>query len=160
AWEMQFAADPRWDDSELQALRGIAGSNLEAIDVSGLMMDPDSGQAASPTGATVSVTPVSPVLAASHSQQFNAKVFNSPLGLIWSMNPPVGTLSPTGLYTAPATVSAGQQVTIKAALSDGSASGSATVTLQPTPPPTLASVALASNSVSGGGNVNVTLTLT
>jgi hypothetical protein len=45
-WEMQFAIDARWDFAELEVLRSIAGSNLEAVDESGLMVDADSGQAA------------------------------------------------------------------------------------------------------------------
>jgi hypothetical protein len=53
-WEMQLASDPRWSEAELVTLRSIAGANLEAVDVSSLMVDPDSGQAAWP-GSTLFV---------------------------------------------------------------------------------------------------------
>jgi len=37
--------DPRWSDDNLRELRQVIASDFEAVDVSGLMVDPDSGQA-------------------------------------------------------------------------------------------------------------------
>ena len=37
--------DPRWSDNNLRELRQVSASDFEAVDVSGLMGDPDSGQA-------------------------------------------------------------------------------------------------------------------
>ncbi len=161
AWEMQFAADPRWNDSELVTMRAVVGTNLEAVDESGLMVNPDSGEAVQPnTPVTVTVAPASAVLSASQSQQFTATVTGSSLGVVWSLNPAVGSVSSSGLYTAPASVSATQTVTVTATLADGSKAASAAVTLQPNPPATLASVAVSPSSIVGGTNVSVTVTLT
>ena len=44
-WEMQASLDTRWDENDLLTLRQVVGSNLEAVDVSGLMIDWNSGQA-------------------------------------------------------------------------------------------------------------------
>ncbi len=43
-WFVSGAPDERWDDEVLQELRQVHGSDLEAVDVSSLMVDPDSGQ--------------------------------------------------------------------------------------------------------------------
>jgi hypothetical protein len=43
-WQIDGAPDQRWDDPELQGLHGIHGSDFEAVDESGLMLDPNSGQ--------------------------------------------------------------------------------------------------------------------
>lgn len=39
------APDRRWDDDDLHALTALHGSDFEVVDVSALMIDPDSGQA-------------------------------------------------------------------------------------------------------------------
>jgi len=43
-WQIDGAPDQRWDDVELQLLRAIHGYDFEAVDESGLMIDPNSGQ--------------------------------------------------------------------------------------------------------------------
>jgi hypothetical protein len=53
----------------------------------------------------------------------------------WSRTPAVGTISATGLYTAPATIPTQQIVTVKAATSSPPRSDTAVVTLLPPPPP-------------------------
>jgi hypothetical protein len=45
-WFISGAPDRRWDDDDLHALTQIHGSDFEVVDVSSLMIDPDSGQAA------------------------------------------------------------------------------------------------------------------
>ena len=45
AWFISGVPDERWDNDALHALHGIKGSDFEAVDVSSLMIDPDSGQA-------------------------------------------------------------------------------------------------------------------
>lgn len=46
-WFLTGAPDERWDNDELRELQeGIVGSDFEAVDVSSLMVDPDSGQVA------------------------------------------------------------------------------------------------------------------
>ena len=44
AWFLSGAPDPRWDDDDLHLLGAITGADFEAVDESGLMVDPDSGQ--------------------------------------------------------------------------------------------------------------------
>jgi hypothetical protein len=46
SWYLSGAPDPRWDDDELVGwLRQVSGDAFEAVDVSGFMIDPASGQA-------------------------------------------------------------------------------------------------------------------
>ncbi len=47
-WFVSGAPDSRWDDSDLGTLRQIVGNNLEVVDASSLMLDPNSGQARQP----------------------------------------------------------------------------------------------------------------
>ncbi len=51
AWYVSGEHDPRWDDDLLGELKQLRGSDFEAVDVSSLMIDPNSGQARPPTGA-------------------------------------------------------------------------------------------------------------
>ncbi len=44
-WYLSGAPDERWDNDVLRQLQQISGSNFEAVDVSSLMIDPNSGEA-------------------------------------------------------------------------------------------------------------------
>lgn len=44
AWQIDGTPDQRWNDSELYDLNRLPGSDFEAVDESGLMIDPNSGQ--------------------------------------------------------------------------------------------------------------------
>ncbi|HEX6385233.1 MAG TPA: hypothetical protein VF177_11230 [Anaerolineae bacterium] len=44
AWYISGAPDERWDNDVLHELDDVMGSDFEAVDVSSLMVDPDSGQ--------------------------------------------------------------------------------------------------------------------
>lgn len=44
AWFLSGAPDERWDNDVLQELKQVQGSDFEAVDVSSLMVDSDSGQ--------------------------------------------------------------------------------------------------------------------
>ena len=46
AWYLSGAPDERWNNDDLAELSRIHGSDFEAVDVSSLMVDPDSGQVA------------------------------------------------------------------------------------------------------------------
>src|SRR5207248_1544362 len=62
---------------------------------------------------TVSVAPGSATLAANGTQQFTATVGNTiNTAVTWSISPSVGTIGSAGLYTAPASITAGQTVTV------------------------------------------------
>ncbi|MDX1501244.1 MAG: hypothetical protein R3325_02695 [Thermoanaerobaculia bacterium] len=47
-WFLSGVPDERWDNDELRQLRQVQGSDFEAVDVSSLMGDPDSGRAGPP----------------------------------------------------------------------------------------------------------------
>lgn len=47
-WFLTGAPDDNWDKDELRELRRLKGSDFEAVDMSSLMTDPDSGQAKQP----------------------------------------------------------------------------------------------------------------
>lgn len=78
---------------------------------------------------SVSVSPVSATVASGKAQQFTATVANSSnQSVTWSVTG--GTISPSGLFTAP-TVTADRTVTVKAtSVADTSKSASATVTVK------------------------------
>jgi YD repeat-containing protein len=83
-------------------------------------------------GITVSVSPSTTTLFSGQTQQFTATVTNSAnLAVTWTITPAgVGSISSTGLYTAPAIVAAQQIVTVTAtSQADTSKSGIAAVTL-------------------------------
>jgi hypothetical protein len=44
-WFISGAPDERWDNDELHALNQVHGHDFEAVDISSLMVDPNSGQA-------------------------------------------------------------------------------------------------------------------
>lgn len=48
AWYISGVPDERWDNDMLHEWDGITGDNFEVVDVSGFMIDPDSGQAIQP----------------------------------------------------------------------------------------------------------------
>ena len=77
---------------------------------------------------TVSVSPGNVSLSAGQQQQFTATVTGSTqTGVTWSMNPQVGTLTSGGLYTAPASITNQQTVTVKAiSIADPTKSASST----------------------------------
>jgi len=83
----------------------------------------------------VPVTPASVALYANGTQQFSATANDSQSATFtWSVSPNVGSISATGLYTAPATVAAPQTVTVTATTDDpilGWRAGAAIVTLIP-----------------------------
>jgi len=99
--------------------------------VSGVFFGGGSGGGAE----TVSVSPQNINLGASQQQQFAATVTGTPNQAVsWSIasvnpsNAAPGSISATGLYTAPATITPAQ-VTIKATSADGTASGTSKVNL-------------------------------
>ena len=57
SWYISGAPDSRWNNDDLHLLTQILGSNFEGVDVSNLMVDPNSGQA-------YQSTPPAPVLSA------------------------------------------------------------------------------------------------
>jgi hypothetical protein len=123
---------------------GIGPSNFEAVDESGIEVSATSGlttagevvvatSTANPsnlasmpvvlTGVTVGLpNDVMYIQAGVGAQQFTAFVRGGTNNtVVWSMNPSVGTLTPSGLYTAPATSSIIQTTTVTANSTDDAA---------------------------------------
>jgi len=99
-------------------------------------------------GVAVSVTPLAMTVLPAQAQQFTATVMNTTnKAVTWSVSPPVGTVSPTGLYTAPASGSS-QTVTVTAtSAADPSKSASASVMLVATVGVTVAPAAVTLGSL-------------
>lgn len=97
----------------------------------------------------LSLNPPSAVLYPSQTQQFAATINNSSEGVTWSLNPSnLGTISSTGLYTAPSTITGQETVTVTAtSQEDPTKSASATITLLP---PISVSVAPPTVTLQGG----------
>jgi hypothetical protein len=80
----------------------------------------------------MTISPTAVTLSAGQAQQFTVTVSGSRYrntNCTWSVSPAVGTVSSSGLYSAPATVSTQQTVTVKASSSSGTVT--AAVTLMP-----------------------------
>jgi 6,7-dimethyl-8-ribityllumazine synthase len=81
----------------------------------------------------VSLRPCSTTLTASRAQQFAATVTGSSnKAVVWSLNPALGSISPSGLYVAPLSISSPQLVNVTAtSVADPTKFASATVSLLP-----------------------------
>ncbi|HZR63506.1 MAG TPA: LamG-like jellyroll fold domain-containing protein [Terriglobales bacterium] len=149
---------------QLSNLVATAG-NATAISASG-----SPGTISVTSAVSVTVSPTSMSLSAGKTQQFTATVNGSGnTAVTWSLSSNVGTISSSGLYTAPATISTQQTVTVKAtSVADASKSATATVTLLPpmsvTVTPTTVSLGPANSqqftaTVSGTSGTSVTWSL-
>ena len=119
---------------------------------------------------SVSIAPAAVSLSTSQSQQFSAGVTGATnTGVTWVLGSTVGTLSASGVYTAPSTISASQNLTVTAiSLADSTKFASATVSLLPPASvavsPTAASLSSSQTqqftaSVTGTTNTLVTWTM-
>ena len=122
AWYLSGAPDSRWNNDDLHNLGLLHGSDFEAVDVSGLMIDPNSGQAAQSTTVAVTVAPSTASVQTNATKQFAATVTNATTQTVnWSVNgapggnSTVGLVNATGLYTAPAVPPSGGTVVVQAA---------------------------------------------
>ncbi len=86
-----------------------------------------------PTSVSVAVNPGGANLSAGQAQQFTAQVSGSSnTAVTWSLAPAAGSLSASGLYTAPASLTAVQVVTVTAtAAADTTRTASAKIVLVP-----------------------------
>ena len=164
AWYLSGEPDSRWSNDNLGKFRNITGAAFEAVDVSSLMVDPNSGQAVQP-GVSVTVTPGAATLVTGASQQFTATVRNSTSqSLAWAVNgilggsTAVGSVSATGLYTAPSLVPSPATVSVQAILTGTTATGTATVTIK-APVPVSVTVSPATGAVRVGRSVQFAATV-
>jgi len=109
---------------------------------------------------TVAINPAGKNLDATQTQQFSATVTGTTnTSVAWSLSPSVGTISSSGLYTAPASVSAPQTIAVTAtSAASSTATASAALTIYPavsitsgtTPNGTVSSPYSAALTVAGG----------
>jgi hypothetical protein len=164
-WWLGGVPDPRWNNDDLRNLRKVTGADFEVVDVSGLMIDRNSGQARQDTVVSVTMSPRSATVLTAASKQFTAAVVNSATQTVnWSVNGApggnsvVGWISTSGFYTAPAAVPAGGMVTVQATSTVSPAAvANAVITVKPAPlPPVLNELSPARGA--RGTPVRVTLT--
>ncbi len=159
SWFISGATDSRWDNTDLHALTQLHGSDFEAVDVSPLAVSPNSGQAQQ-SAVTVTVSPQAASVTLNATQQFTATIRNSSATTVsWSVNgvpggnAAAGSVSPSGLYTAPAALPSPATVVVEAASnSTATAFGTASVTLlpaavPPVPPAAVVTVAVSPSQV-------------
>lgn len=81
---------------------------------------------------SINVTPKDVTLSSGQTKQFSAVESNVQYPPItWSIEPAAGSISTTGLYTAPAVITATQTVIVKALDTASGVQGQTTITLQP-----------------------------
>lgn len=149
------AFDPTAQSSYSAELTIHTNTWVEAVvDISGAGITP-----------TVSITPTSAVVKSGEAQQFTATVSPSTgASVTWEVNgitngdSSVGTISNTGLYTAPGNISSDLTVTITAA--DGTSHASASVTVEPAATPVSVSISPTSASVPVSQSKQFTATVT
>jgi hypothetical protein len=154
AWFISGAPDGRWDDTDLHNLTIIKGSDFEAVDVSSLMIDPNSGQALQGS-VYVTVTPAAASVTVNTSAQFTATVHNNADQTVtWDVNgtvggnSTVGWISSIGLYTAPSVVPSSATVAVHAtSYAVPAAVGVASVTITPSPQPVSVTISPTSATV-------------
>ena len=139
AWFISGKPDSRWNDDNLHTLGQLLGSNLEAVDATVLMIDPNSG-AALQNGVTVTVSPSSASVRVGRTQNFIATVTGAPNTVTWSVNgisggdAIVGQVDASGQYTAPSAVPNPPTVTVRgASKTSPTSTGSSSVTILPIP---------------------------
>jgi uncharacterized protein (TIGR03437 family) len=86
---------------------------------------------------TISVGPAEVSLRPGQTQQFTAVVAGTQnTAVTWSVTPQIGTISSTGLYTAPASLIAATTITLRAtSVADSARTATATINLLPPLPP-------------------------
>ena len=166
-WFIGGTQDDRWNNNDLNALKTLTGANFEAVDVSPLMINPDSGQAQQ-TGVSVNVTPATATVNVNAKQVFTATVAGSTdQAVTWDVNGTVGGNgtagfidSISGAYTAPASVPTPATVIVHAtSKSTPSAIGNAAVTVAAINNPVSVTISPTSASLQGGATQQFSATV-
>jgi uncharacterized protein (DUF1800 family) len=118
-----------------------------------------------PPAVAVTINPAAASVQTNATQQFTATVSNAAnTAVTWQVNgvaggnTPTGTISATGLYTAPAAVPAGAVTVSAVSQADPTKSASASVTV--TPPPIVVTISVAPSSASIGTGATQQFTAT
>lgn len=171
SWYITGVPDTRWNDDELHRLHQVLGSNFEAVDTSGLMVDPDSAQVAGSAAATLTLLTVSPATVAAGRQV----TIRATLGAAAPAGGAVVSLSSSNssVVAVPASLTVSQgQTSASLTVTTGYVPSSTTVTVSAfhlgltrsavvtVTPSALSTLALNPSSVLGTGSVTGTVTLT
>lgn len=107
----------------------LATNGRDAV-INGVFFDPPN---APPLPVSISVSPTNSSVAAGFSEQMIASVSNTPnTAVTWTVNPAVGSISASGVYSAPANITSVQNVVVTArSVADSTKAASATLTLMP-----------------------------
>ncbi len=173
SWYLTGAPDPRWNDDTLHQLGLVLGSNVEAVDESSLMVDPDSAAVSGTLVlSAVQLNPTTVLGGASSS--LNQVVLSGPAPAagvtvsLSSSNPAVASVPPSVLAPAgtasvafairTSAVASSTPVTISAFYLG--LTKTATLTVAPAAQVALASFAVSPSSLTGGAAATGSVTLT
>ncbi len=119
-------------------IRAVSAANSERQGSATVTVGGNPSPTPTPTPVAVSITPTSAALLTGATQQFSATVTGSAnTAVTWQVNnstggsATVGTISNSGLYTAPATVPAGTITVSAVSQADATKRANATITLSP-----------------------------
>jgi hypothetical protein len=111
-------------------------------------------------GVSISLTPNSGTISSGLSLQFNASVSGSSNTAVnWYLNPWVGTMSSSGLYTAPTVSSATTVVITATSAADATKSATSTITVNPSTPVAI-SLSPGWSSISSGQSLQLNALVT
>ncbi len=116
------------------------------------------------TAITMSISPSSQNLNACQTQQYTAQVnYNPNTAVTWTISPSVGSINSSGVYTAPASITTQQTITVTAtSVADPTKSISSSATLHPSTgscAPVTVSVSPTTTNVYGGQTQQFTTTV-
>ena len=136
AWSLSPALGTISDAGAYTAPAAIASSATVTVTAAS-QADPSKTAAAqvllNPAPVAVTLSPATAALGPGGSQAFNAAVSGTEnKGVTWKLEPPVGAITPEGVYTAPVLITSPQAVTVTAAsVADPSRTTSAQLQLAP-----------------------------
>ena len=157
-----LASTPGYVDRTVAASSPYSYTVL-AYDAKGNLSVPSAALPVSVPGASgITITPGSATLNPGQSVSFTALVTGfSDATVTWLLSAPVGSISASGTYTAPATMATATTVTVTAtSMANPALSIHAQVTVNATAGGTLNTMSLSLGSVMGGSPVNGAFTLT
>jgi hypothetical protein len=111
-----------------------------------------------PNQVSVTVNPLNATLATGASQQFTAQVSGTTNTVVsWRLSSPIGSITPAGLYTAPASLTSQTTVNVIAtSVADPTQSASAVVTVVPAVPAIRVSITPGSAALKAGASQQFT----
>lgn len=125
AWDSQYQVNVTNGQLTVQFTPVVAGALVSAVEIT--------TSASSAPAIAVALSPSQVTLGPSQSAQFVASVSGTAnTGVTWELSPGIGTISSSGVYTAPASVTSTQNITVTArSMAENTKTASAAITLNP-----------------------------